>query len=83
MGVGLWYGETLGARIWGRKCFQHEGGGARGCGGNCRGPELGSGVDSSGEQESREAKHVASLVYGIVVQEEFVGYFECGRGSCM
>lgn len=60
---GIWewdcgYGEALGARIWGRKCFQHEGGGARGCKGNCRGPELGSSVDSSGEQESREAKHV-------------------------
>lgn len=69
--MGLWCGEALGARIWGRKCFQHEGGGVHGHEGNCRAPELGSSVARSGEQEPREAKPV---VGGIVVQEEFVGY---------
>lgn len=31
--------------MWGRKCFQREGGGAHGHEGNCRAPELGSSVD--------------------------------------
>lgn len=53
-------GEALGARIWGRKCFQHEGGGAHDHEGNRRAPELGSTVDRSEGQESREAKPVVS-----------------------
>lgn len=58
MGMGLWYGEALGPGIWGSKCFQHKGGGAHACKGNCRAPEVGGSVDSSGKQESREGKHI-------------------------
>jgi len=59
MGVGLWCGEAPAARMWGGKCSRHEGGGARGCEGNWRGPEVRSSVGSWGEQESREAKCIA------------------------
>lgn len=72
-GVGLWYGEALRARMWAKKYFQLKGGGAHGYKGNYRGPELGSSVDCSGKEVSREAKRGVELVCGIVVQEEFVG----------
>lgn len=69
-----WDWGSTESRIWGRKCFQQEGGDAHGHEGNCRAPELGSSIDRSGEQESREAELLVSNCRWDT---------KCGRGSCV